>query len=128
MIFGTAEWYEIYRSNGLHRRDKKITNPGKSGDEIVDSSVTIGAVQGMLSAVAFAVSGYAVWSRMSRRPTFMPRRMGIWLSALTFPGVAVSAALGGALVYGKGIGVQRMGAARNGKVAGIKEIEGAKRM
>ncbi|KAK0277098.1 hypothetical protein LTR91_000445 [Friedmanniomyces endolithicus] len=112
MIFGTAEWYEIYRSNGLHRRDKKITNPGKSGDEIVDSSVTIGAVQGMLSAVAFAVSG----------------RMGIWLSALTLPGVAVSAALGGALVYGKGIGVQRMGAARNGKVAGIKEIEGAKRM
>ncbi|KAK1029485.1 hypothetical protein LTR33_017230 [Friedmanniomyces endolithicus] len=119
MTSGTAEWYEIYRSNGLNRRDKKLTNPGMSGDEIVKSSVAIGAVHGMLNAVAFAVSG---------RPTFTPGRTGIWLSALTLPGVAVSAALGGELVYGKGIGVQRMGAAREEKVAGIKEIEGAKRM
>ncbi|KAK0943486.1 hypothetical protein LTR48_002585 [Friedmanniomyces endolithicus] len=128
MTSGTAEWYEIYRSDGLNRRDKKLTHPGTSGDEIVKSSIAVGAVHGMLNAVAFAVSGYAVWSRMSRRPTFTPGRTGIWLSALTLPGVAVSAALGGELVYGKGIGVQRMGAARDEKVAGIKEIERAKRM
>jgi hypothetical protein len=39
------------------------------------------------------------------------------------PGVALSAALGGELVYGKGIGVQRMGGARDEKVAGLKEHE-----
>ncbi|TKA76062.1 hypothetical protein B0A55_05699 [Friedmanniomyces simplex] len=127
MTSGTAEWYEIYRSDGLNRRDKKLTNPGKSGDAIVDSSVGIGAVHGMLNAVAFAVSGYAVWSRMGRRSAFTPGRAGIWLSALTLPGVAVSAALGGELVYGKGIGVRRMGAAKDEKVKGIGEIEAAKR-
>ncbi|KAK5701708.1 hypothetical protein LTR97_004526 [Elasticomyces elasticus] len=127
MTSGTAEWYEIYKSDGLNRKDKKLTNPGKSGDEIVDSSVKIGAVHGILNAVAFAVSGYVVWSRIGRRPNFTPGRTGIWLSALTLPGVAVSAALGGELVYGKGIGVQRMGAAKDEKEAGIHEIAGAKR-
>ncbi|KAK3114594.1 hypothetical protein LTR53_006931 [Teratosphaeriaceae sp. CCFEE 6253] len=126
MTSGTAEWYEIYKTDGINRKDEELTNPGKSGDEVISSAVSIGAVHGILNAVAFAVSGYAVWSRMGTRPNFTPGRTGLWLSALTLPGVAVSAALGGELVYGKGIGVQRMGGARDEKVAGLREQRGAK--
>jgi len=40
------------------------------------------------------------------------------------PSVALSAALGGELVYGKGVGVQRMGYGLDEKLAGIKENKG----
>jgi hypothetical protein len=122
MTSGTAELWELYKSDGLNRKDKKLTNPGESGDRVISSSVKVGVVHGVLNAVAFGVSGYAWYSRI-RRPAFAPGRLGIWLSALTLPGVALSAALGGELVYGKGIGVQRMGGARDEKVAGLKEHE-----
>lgn len=128
MTSGTAEWYEIYKKDGINRKDKKLTNPGKSGDEVIDSSVTIGAVHGILNTVAFAVSSYAIYSRVGRRPNFTPGRAGIWLSALTLPGVALSAALGGHLVYANGIGVQRMGPAKDEKVAGLKEIRAEKQV
>jgi len=101
---------------------KKLTNPGNSGDEMIRSSVKIGVVHGLLNTVAFGVSGYAWYSRIGS-PAFAPGRLGIWLSVLTLPGVALSAALGGELVYGKGVGVQRMGYARDEKVAGLKEHE-----
>ncbi|KAK5132578.1 hypothetical protein LTR08_008837 [Meristemomyces frigidus] len=120
MTSGTAEFWELYKSDGLNRKDKKLTNPGASGDEVIRSSVNIGAVHGILNTVAFGVSGYAWYSRI-RSPAFAPGRLAIWLSVLTLPGVALSAALGGELVYGKGIGVQRMGAALDEKVAGLKE-------
>ncbi|KAK3669264.1 hypothetical protein LTR78_010871 [Recurvomyces mirabilis] len=126
MTTGTAEYWEIYKQGGLNHADKKMTNPGKSGEDVISSSVKIGAVHGILNTVAFAVSGYAVWSRL-RQPNFAPGRTGVLLSVLTLPGVAVSAALGAELVYGKGIGVQRMGPAREEKEAGMREnVEKAK--
>jgi uncharacterized membrane protein len=120
MTSGTAEFWELYRKGGINQEDKKRTNPCKSGDEVVDSSIKIGAVHGVLNAVAFGVSGYAVWTRF-RTPNFAPGRTSLILSVLTLPGVAISAALGGELVYGKGIGVQRMGPAKDVKEAGMKE-------
>lgn len=75
---------------------------------------------GILNTAAFGYSGYAVWSRWGKRATnFAPTRLQILISALMIPGVAVSAALGGELVYGKGIGVQRMGSALDIKQRGI---------
>ncbi|KAK4553801.1 hypothetical protein LTR86_008976 [Recurvomyces mirabilis] len=110
MTTGTAEYWEIYKQDGLNHVDKKMTNPGKSGEDVISSSVKIRAVHGILNTVAFAVSG-----------------TGVLLSVLTLPGVAVSAALGAELVYGKGIGVQRMGPAREEKESGMREnVEKAK--
>jgi uncharacterized membrane protein len=120
MTSGTAEFWELYKKSGINYTDKKLTNPGESGDEVIKRSVNIGAVHGILNAVAFGVSGYAWYSRIGR-PSFAQSRLGIWLSALTLPGVALSAALGGELVYGKGVGVQRMGWGLEEKKAGIEE-------
>lgn len=117
---GTAELWELYKKGGINRKDKELTNP-KSHEDIIDRSVKIGIAHGALNFVAVGVSTYALWSRR-RVPSFAPGRASILLSALTLPGVALSAALGGELVYGKGIGVQRMGNALDEKVEGYKEF------
>jgi len=75
---------------------------------------------GALNFVAAGVSTYAVLSRR-KVPSFTPSRVSILLSVLALPGVALSAALGGELVYGKGIGVQRMGHALDEKEQGMRE-------
>ncbi|KAF2765465.1 hypothetical protein EJ03DRAFT_279975, partial [Teratosphaeria nubilosa] len=124
MTSGTAEFWELYKKGGINRVDKEaVTNPGKSGKEVVDRSITYGALHGVLNTVAFAVSSYAIYARY-RIPGFVPGRASILLSGLTLPGVALSAALGGELVYGKGVGVQRMGYGLDEKKAGIEEAKG----
>lgn len=120
MTSGSAEFWELYKKGGMNYNDKKLTNPGKSGDDIINRSINVGAVHGVLNAVAFGVSTYAAFSRW-KVPGFVPGRASIWLSALTFPGLVLSAGLGGELVYGKGVGVQRMGNARDEKIAGLEE-------
>ena len=72
--------------------------------------------------VALGVSTYAIWTRR-RAPNFTPGKGSILLSMLTLPGVAISAALGGELVYGKGVGVARMGNAKDKKVQGFDEYK-----
>ncbi|KAH6638623.1 hypothetical protein BKA67DRAFT_588986 [Truncatella angustata] len=119
MTSGSAEFWELYKKDGLNYKDKKLTNPGRSGDDIINRSINVGAAHGILNAVAFGVSMYAIISRW-KVPGCIPGRASIWLSALTFPGLALSAALGGELVYGKGVGVQRMGNARDEKIAGLE--------
>jgi uncharacterized membrane protein len=77
---------------------------------------------GLLNTAAFGYSSYAVWSRWGKRAVhFAPTRMQILVSALMIPGVGVSAWLGGELVYGKGVGVQRMGPALEVKMQGISK-------
>ncbi|KAJ9629914.1 hypothetical protein H2203_002299 [Taxawa tesnikishii (nom. ined.)] len=121
MTSGTAELWELYKTGGINRKDKEQTNP-KTANEVIDSSVKIGVAHGALNAVAFGVSTYAIWARRGV-PNFAPGRASIILSLLTLPGVALSAALGGELVYGKGIGVARMGPAKDEKVQGYEEYK-----
>lgn len=83
-------------------------------------NVRIGLLHGALNAVAFGVSTYAVVSRRGVKG-FAPGRASVILSALTIPGVAWSAALGGELVYKEGVGVQRMGGGLDQKKEGIRE-------
>lgn len=120
MTSGTAEFWELYKTGGINREDKMRTNPGPSGKDVVDSSVKIGMWHGILNTAAFGYSAYVAWSRWGIKE-FRPTRAQVLVSALMVPGVAVSAALGGELVYGKGIGVQRMGPALEEKLEGIKE-------
>lgn len=120
MTSGTAEFWELYKTGGINREDKLRTNPGESGKEVIDSSVKIGMWHGILNTAAFGYSAYVAWSRWGIKE-FRPSRAQVLLSALMVPGVAISAALGGHLVYAHGIGVQRMGHALDEKVAGIKE-------
>lgn len=119
---GTAEFWELYKRGGINRRDQELTNPG-SHEEVNARSVRIGLAHGALNVVAAGVSTYAVWTRRGVK-AFAPGRASIWLGALMVPSVALSAALGGELVYGKGVGVQRMGYGLDEKLAGIKENKG----
>ncbi|RYP63371.1 hypothetical protein DL769_006986 [Monosporascus sp. CRB-8-3] len=121
MTSGAAEFWELYKTGGLNRKDKEQTNP-KSHRDVVDSSVKIGIAHGLLNTAALGVSTYAAWSRR-HVPNFTPGRMSMVLSMLTLPGLAVSAALGGELVYGKGVGVARMGHAKDEKVQGFEEYK-----
>ncbi|KAG9524146.1 hypothetical protein KCV07_g1928, partial [Aureobasidium melanogenum] len=116
---GSAELWELYKKGGINQKDKELTNP-KSHEDINSRSIRIGLAHGALNLVAAGVSTYAVWTRR-RVPSFAPGRLSILLSVLTLPGVALSAALGGELVYGKGVGVQRMGYALDEKKQGIRE-------
>ncbi|KAJ4344603.1 uncharacterized protein N0V89_012347 [Didymosphaeria variabile] len=116
---GSAELYELYKARGINRTDKQLTNP-KTHSDVVDRSINIGLVHGALNAVAFGVSTYAVVSRRGVK-AWAPGRTSVILSALTLPGVALSAALGGELVYKDGVGVQRMGGGLDEKREGIKE-------
>jgi len=116
---GSAELWELYKKGGINQKDKELTNP-KSHEDVNSRSIKIGLAHGALNFVAAGVSTYAVWTRRSVKG-FVPGRASILLSALTIPGVALSAALGGELVYGKGIGVQRMGNALDEKKQGMKE-------
>jgi len=120
MTSGTSEFWEIYKKDGLNRKDKLLTNPGASGEEVINSSIKIGMWHGILNTAAFGYSSYAVWSRWGLKG-FPASRAQILISALMIPAVGVSAAFGGDLVYGKGIGVQRMGPALEEKEAGIRE-------
>jgi len=43
------------------------------------------------------------------------------------PAVGISAALGGDLVYAKGVGVQRMGEAKEVREEGLREVVGARK-
>ncbi|KAG9672491.1 hypothetical protein KCU99_g594, partial [Aureobasidium melanogenum] len=94
---GSAELWELYKKGGINQKDKELTNP-KSHEDINSRSIKIGLAHGALNFVAAGVS-----------------------TVLTLPGVALSAALGGELVYGKGVGVQRMGYALDEKKQGMKE-------
>jgi hypothetical protein len=116
---GTAELWELYKNGGINRMDKELTHP-RSHEDLIDRSIKIGIAHGALNFVAAGVSTYAALSRR-KVPSFAPGRASILLSVLMLPGVALSAALGGELVYGKGIGVQRMGNALDEKKQGLKE-------
>ncbi|KAK7987000.1 hypothetical protein PG988_001988 [Apiospora saccharicola] len=136
MTSGLAELWELYKAGGLNRRDKELTHT-RSHRDVVDSSVKLGAVHGLLNAVALGVSGYALWTRWvgergialgkSVATVAAPGRLGFWLSLLTLPGLAISAALGGDLVYSKGVGVARVGNARDEKVRGYEEYKESKK-
>lgn len=121
MTSGAAELWELYKTGGINRKDKEQTNP-KSHSKAVCSSVKIGVAHGLLNTVALCVSIYAIWSRRLA-PNFIPGRMSVLLSMLTLPGLVFSAALGGELVYGKGVGVARMGNAKDEKVQGFDEYK-----
>lgn len=126
MTSGAAELWELYKTGGINRKDKEQTHP-RSHPQVVDSSVKLGVVHGLLNTVALCVSTYAIWSRRLA-PDFMPGRTNVVLGMLTLPGVAISAALGGELVYGKGVGVARMGKAKDEKIQGFEEYkDGRKR-
>ncbi|KAH0283446.1 hypothetical protein M436DRAFT_64303 [Aureobasidium namibiae CBS 147.97] len=116
---GSAELWELYKRGGINKKDKELTHP-RSHENINNLSIKIGLAHGALNFVAAGVSTYAVWTRR-KVPGFTPGKVSILLSVLTLPGVALSAALGGELVYGKGVGVQRMGNALDEKKQGIKE-------
>ncbi|ODQ53537.1 hypothetical protein SAICODRAFT_30196 [Saitoella complicata NRRL Y-17804] len=116
---GSAELWELYKTGGINRKDKELTHP-KSHEEYVDRSVRIGLYHGALNAVAFSISTYNWWVRR-KIPGFHPTGGNVLLSAIAMGGIAFSAGLGGELVYGKAVGVQRMGYARDEKIEGRKE-------
>jgi len=96
MTSGISEFAELYKRNGINHQDKKLTNPGKSGDEIIDKSINVGMWHGILNTASFVYSGYAVWSRIGKE-FWRPTGRQVWISALMVPAVGVSAALGGEL-------------------------------
>lgn len=116
---GTAELWEIYKKGGINRKDKELSNP-KSHKDIVDRSVEIGLAHGALSFAAVGASTCAVWPRR-KAAGFAPGRAGILLSTLMLPAVALNAVLGGELVYGKRVGVQRVGGGLEEKWEGKQE-------
>lgn len=99
--------------------DKELTHP-KTHEEVVQRNVKIGVVHGALNTVALGVSTYAIFARRGVKG-WKAGRGGVVLGALMVPGVAVSAALGGEMVYGEGVGVQRMGGGLEEKRRGVRE-------
>ncbi|KAH6646541.1 hypothetical protein BKA67DRAFT_662950 [Truncatella angustata] len=122
MTSGAVEFWELYKKDGLNYKNKKLTNQGKSRDNIINRSINTGAAYGILNAMAFGLSTYAIFLRW-KVPQFVPGWASIWLSALAFPGLELSAALGGELMYKKGVGVQRMGNVRDENIVGIEEYK-----
>lgn len=96
MTSGISEFAELYKRNGINHQDKKLTNPGKSGDEIIDKSINVGMWHGILNTASFVYSGYAVWSRIGKE-FWKPTGRQVLISAVMVPAVGLSAALGGEL-------------------------------
>jgi len=119
---------ELYKRDGLNHASARHTNPGPSGDKIINSSIKLGAIHGLLNTAAFGYSSYALWSRWgSKFKGLAVPRAQVWISALMIPAVGLSAALGGDLVYAKGVGVQRMGEAKEVREEGLREVVGARK-
>lgn len=119
MTSGTAELWELYKKGGINRVDKERTHP-KTHEEVVRRNVKLGVVHGVLNVVALGVSTYAVFKRRGVKG-WRAGRGGVVMGALMVPGVVVSAALGGEMVYGEGVGVQRMGGGEEEKRRGVRE-------
>ncbi|KAI5451309.1 hypothetical protein NCC49_001904 [Naganishia albida] len=103
VITGFHEWWEIAKYKG----ENKFVD-GVKVQSYPDRAFNVATIHGLLNV---AVGAYSVWTWRQRRlvPNHMPStRIGV-LSGVMLTSLVASAALGGHLVYGLGLGVQRMG-------------------
>jgi len=107
---GIAELYAMISSKGIWQKIQR-----KSDKETVYSgmnpTVRIGLLHAIANDVALATSVHAIWARMSTR-NFDGGDTAVLMSALMLPALMWSGYLGGSLVYEYGVGVQRMGTAK----------------
>jgi len=107
---GSVELWHMIKANGIYERIERKSD-GEVVYEGMNPKTRHGVPHGLLNEVALGVSLYNWWSRR-KRVDYLPKRANILLSAITLPGLAFSAYLGGAMVYKYGVGVMRMGEAK----------------
>jgi len=108
---GIWEGYNIYRQKGFNMQDP-----------VVSTTVYHAA----LNDVSVAAAGYNWWT-MRNVAGFVPSTTNAAVAALIFAGIGVSGYLGGSLSYKYGVGVQRMGEAKDIRDAEVREIKASAR-